>query len=155
MIVENRGVLTPYITKSGHACIANANKISTKIQIEKIMKHSVYVKCTAVLPDGTSHEAIGYSDTSEPGRDKINKCISMASTRARNSAIDMAMEIQTCGFEDFNESDEMKRRAIDITEVNEEILASCPICKEKGWSRLQKKCMECGKTYEDILEASK
>ena len=154
MIVENKGFLQPYITKSGHACIANAAKISTKIKIDKIHKGNpsfAMVTATAVLPDGTSHEAIGYSDTSEKGRDKINKCISMASTRARNNAIDMAMEIQNCAFEEFNESDEMKRRAIDITQLKDEAPTICPECKQKGWSRLQKKCKLCGETYESIL----
>mgnify|MGYP006971772253 CR=1 FL=1 len=154
MVVENMGILTPYITKSGHACIANAAQISTKIKIDKIHHGTVsfaMVTATAVLPDGTSHEAIGYSDTSEKGRDKINKCISMASTRARNNAIDIAMEIQSCAFEEFNESDEMKKRAMDITDLQEEILTICPECKEKGWSRLQKRCKLCKITYEAIV----
>ena len=155
MVVESQGVLTPYITKSGHACIANMFQISTKIKLDKIHQGNIsfaIVTATAILPNGTSHEAIGYSDTTEKGRDKINKCISMATTRARNNAIDIAMEIQNSAFEDFNESDEMKHRAIDVTEITNEVKTKCPKCGKKGWSRLQKRCLECHITHEDILE---
>jgi hypothetical protein len=158
MIVERQGILTPYITKSGHAAIANENKIKTKIVVDKMSKgNPIYamVKCTAILPDGTSHEAVGYSDNTEPGRNTLAKCISMATVRARNNAIDMAMEIQPCGFDDFNEGEEIYERAKDITELQKETLAPCPECKKKGWSKLQKKCMLCAITYEDITERNK
>ena len=155
MVIENKGELNPYITKSGHACIANYAKISTKPKVENITRKgsflSAMVYCEAILPDGTSHGAIGYSDNTETGRDKLNKCISMATTRARNAAIDVAMEIQTTPFEDFDRSDEMKKRAMDITDLQNEVLIICSVCKKKGWSRLEKKCTLCKITYEEIV----
>jgi len=151
MVMERNGILTPYITKSGWSQIANSKKISTKIAVEKIGKGYAFMKCTAVLPDGTSHEAIGYSDTTEPGKENQSKCLAMAQTRARNKALEYATETTECSWEEV-ESPEMAKRSRDITEMVQETLTVCPECKKHGWSKLQKRCLECGITHEAIVE---
>jgi len=156
-VYEKGGYMMPYIQKSGYCAIANAAKISTTVEVQQIHREKgfayVQVKCRAILPNGVSHEGIGYSDITEPGRNTINKCLSMATTHARSKAIAAAMEIQETPYDEFNESDEIKQRSMDVADIINEVLSLCPSCAEKGWSKIQKKCVKCNITFEEILEA--
>ena len=153
-VYEKDGIMTRYIRKAGYSAIANHRKISTKIEVMDMKKTKAFmyarVKCTSVRPDGVQHEGIGYSDSSEPGRDKMNKVLAMAQTRARGNAIAMAIDDGSCPFDDFNLSDDIKKKATDPFVA--EVMQNCPKCKAVAWSRMQKKCLECGITHEEIME---
>lgn len=151
MVMQQGKKLTPYITKSGWGAIANEKGISTTFDQPMIGKGKVQVKCKAILPNGVYHEAWGYCDTSEPGKDRMNKCISMAMTRARNKALEYATQCKNCSWEEID-SPEMRKRAKDVEEFKMETLQKCPWCGlPNAYSKKQKKCFECGKTLEEKL----
>ena len=151
LMISKRGkILKPYISKSGWSFIANNKGISTTFTVEQMAKTFVIMRCRAILPNGVYHEAPGMAMTSEPGKDTIPKCMSMAYIRARNKALELATNTQNCSWEEI-ESPEMKQRLVQIEHIKAENLTICPVCKKKGWSSLQKICMDCGITYEEIL----
>ena len=135
-VYSKGGILTPYVQKAGWIAIGNHLKISTKIEMDKMGKVPggpifARVKVTAVSPSGVSHEAFGYSDSTEKGRDKMNKVISMATTRGRSNAIAMHVPARGCPNEDFTE--EERRAAYDP--FVKEVLYTCNKCKKEGWSK--------------------
>lgn len=156
MVYINRGQMKPYITKSGYSRMAVQRNISTKVEIIQTKANPPYfamVKVTAVLPNGQSHEEFGQCDSSEPGKQNkpFTQILAMAITRGRNRALNIATSSDACSYEEFAENDEIAQRSIDITAIQNEVLKKCPKCGERGWSTIQKQCVECRITYEDIL----
>lgn len=157
MIVEDTksGEIQPYLTKSGLNAIANSNQISTKIEITARKYDSPYafeVKAIAILPNGVSHEftAVGISTMQNKSWMSPNQLLAWTQTKARNGAITSAMEIQNCSWEELQDSPEFAKRAKTVGELEQETLQPCPACKEKGYSRLQQRCVKCGITVEEI-----
>lgn len=159
MIVEDigTGTIEAYFTKSGLNAIANNNKISTKMELMKRKMDKPFlvdVKATAVLENGVSHEFIasGNSTMTNKGWLSFNQLLAWTQTKARNGAITSAMEIQNCSWEELQDSPEFQKRAKTVAEIDNEILQKCPECEKQGWSKLQKKCVKCNKTLEDIMK---
>ena len=158
-IIENLsdGTIIHYFTKAGLNAIANSNQISTKIKVinRKFDKPFYFeVQAEAILPNGVTHEftAIGVSTMPQKEYLSLNQLLAWTQTKARIGAIGVAMEIQNPSWEEMEDSPEMVKRAKTIEDLDTELLAICPSCKAKGWSKLQKRCVKCGITYEDIAE---
>ena len=151
----NKGVITHYFTKAGMYAIGNQARISTKVQItarKYDFPFAFEVTGTAILPDGTSHEHIAVGVSTMPLKDKlsINQLLAWTETKARMGAIAVAMEISTEQVEVMMESEAFADRMRTIDEIDAEILQPCPICKKRGYSRLQSRCVKCGITKEEI-----
>lgn len=152
------GSLKPYVTAQGCGKIAMAQKISTEPKIIEMKRNHPYfvtVQCTA-RRGGVEAVEIATCDSTEPGKDNkpFNQILAMAITRARNRAVKF-LSSGPGVFEEFAESDP-EHKAIDITELTkgvqiEQKLQKCPECGMQGWSTLEKRCKECGITYEQIL----
>ena len=131
--------------------VATVKHISTKIEMVKMTQNPhkmVMVKATAVMPNGEFHEEFGYCDSTEPGRggQVFSNILGMAETRARNRVLRIAIKSPNCSAEEM--PPESQKLMKDLTD---EILTICSSCKEKGWSRLQKKCTICNITHEEII----
>lgn len=158
VVEDKEGFIKPYLTKSGLNAIANANEIRTTVEVSfrKLTKpYYAEVTAVAILPHSGSHEAVGACEGTEPGRkfQTFAQILGMAQTRARNKAIETAMEIQPCSWEEMD-SPEMQKRVMKIDALNKEVLRLCPFgCEEIGYSPSQKMCVKCGQTQESVLQA--
>jgi hypothetical protein len=140
---NGKEVLKPYPRAEYLNKVAHHRKISRKVElVDKVLTATfkmAIVKVTALYED-SYHEELGTCDSSEPGRSHapFSSILGMAITRATNRAYRKFLGLPTSAEEMPPELIQMKK------DLAEETLQNCPQCKQKGYSRLQKACYECG-----------
>ena len=124
LILETGDVMligtNPYITKSGLLRLSHIQKLKSvipkrvEINYEKGWAH---YECIVTTADDRVYKDEGFCDMKE-GKRRMQDVIGTAITRARNRALAAATAVPNCTFEELPE--EVKKKAIDITEFMEE-----------------------------------
>jgi hypothetical protein len=124
LILETGDVMligtNPYITKSGLLRLSHIQKLKSvipkrvEINYEKGWAH---YECIVTTADDRVYKDEGFCDMKE-GKRRMQDVIGTAITRARNRALAAATAVPNCTFEELPE--EVKKKAIDITEFLEE-----------------------------------
>ena len=124
LILETGDVMligtNPYITKSGLLRLSHIQKLKSvipkrvEINYEKGWAH---YECIVTTADDRVYKDEGFCDMKE-GKRRMQDVIGTAMTRARNRALAAATAVPNCTFEELPE--EVKKKAIDITEFMEE-----------------------------------
>lgn len=153
---NGKEIVKPYPRSTYLNKIAHHLGISRKVElVDKIIGNKgkmAIVKVTAILGERFEEE-LGVCDSTEPGRGNMpfSAILGMAITRASNRAYRRFVGLSTSTEEMPEDLLQHKR---DLAQDGE-VPTKCPSCGEHGWSRLQKRCLLCFKTYEEIVEEQK